>query len=160
MANCEPTALAALVVDANREYLSLLASILQEACCTPICFERGQPALAALRQRSFDILVMAARMPDVDGLTICAAARAWHGDHPVILLLSTRDQRNDRVTALDRGADDCMDKPVNPDELRARIEAKIRRVFGRTQPQAPQSARVQTGAAGGLRLLQANVGTG
>ena len=160
MANCEPKALTALVADADREYLSLLASLLQEAGCTPICFERGQPALAALRQRSFDILVMAARMPDVDGLTICAAARAWHGDHPVIVLLSTRNHRNDRVMGLDRGADDCIDKPVDPDELRARIEAKIRRVFGRTRPQEPYPARNQSGAAGGLRLVQVNRGTG
>ncbi|HZB94725.1 MAG TPA: response regulator transcription factor [Herpetosiphonaceae bacterium] len=160
MANCEPKALTALVVDADPECLSLLASLLQEAGCTPSCFDRGQQALAALRKRPFDILVMAARLPDVDGLTICAAARTWHGDDPVILLLSTRSHRQDRVTALDRGADDCIDKPFDPDELRARIEAKIRRVFGSTRLQAPRPGRTRASAAGRLRLLQVNGSTG
>jgi DNA-binding response OmpR family regulator len=139
MSNCEPEVLTALVVDADREYLSLLAAILQEAGCTPICFERGEPALAALRQRSFDVLVMAARLPDVDGIAMCIAARELYGDHAAILLLTTKDRINDCTTALNQGADDCVGKPFDVNELRARIEAKIRRVFGNTCSQIPRS---------------------
>ena len=83
-------------------------------------------ALARLRARSFDLLVLDVMMPGADGIDVCEQLRAGGGDIPV-LMLTARDAVRDRVVGLEAGADDYLVKPFANEELVARIRALLRR---------------------------------
>jgi two-component system, OmpR family, alkaline phosphatase synthesis response regulator PhoP len=88
----------------------------------------GAHAIVVGRTMRFEVIVLDAALPEVDGLAVCGALRA-HGpnlDSP-ILMLSTRDAEADRVAGLDSGADDFMGKPFGTRELIARVNALVRR---------------------------------
>ena len=74
-----------------------------------------------------DVLVLDVMMPYVGGLEVCRRLRAA-GDRTPILVLTARDQVEDRVGGLDAGADDYLVKPFALEELRARLRALLRRV--------------------------------
>jgi DNA-binding response OmpR family regulator len=80
---------------------------------------------AALRQGSFDALVLDLMLPDGDGLELCRSLRT-ESDLPV-LMLTARGDPTDRVVGLELGADDYLPKPFDPRELLARLRAILRR---------------------------------
>ncbi|MEV0319207.1 response regulator transcription factor [Streptomyces sp. NPDC050658] len=79
--------------------------------------------LAALRQP--DLVVLDLGLPDMDGVDVIKALRAW--SRTPILVLSARTSSNEKVAALDAGADDYVTKPFSMDELLARVRAAARR---------------------------------
>jgi two-component system, OmpR family, response regulator len=85
--------------------------------------ESAQAALAAER---FDLAVIDIGLPGVDGLTLVRRLRSA-GNRLPALILTARDSVNDKVQALDLGADDFLSKPFEPAELVARCHALIRR---------------------------------
>jgi two-component system KDP operon response regulator KdpE len=89
--------------------------------------------LAALHPTDFVILDLA--MPGMDGVEVCRQLRSW-SSVPVIVL-SVREGEQDKIAALDAGADDYLTKPFSLDELLARLRAVLRRVRGDAQPQTP-----------------------
>ena len=125
----EPTMPTALVVDDDPAILELLAEVLQDAGFSPTCFTRGQPALATLAGQGFDLLLIDLWLPDLKGFKLCEAARDWYGDAPAVMLITADQRVTSWITALDLGADDCVEKPFDIEELLARIAAK-RRVRG------------------------------
>jgi DNA-binding response OmpR family regulator len=126
-AHNERRAPTALVVDDDAATLELLAEVLQDAGFTPTCFTRGQPALATLAAQSFDLLLIDLWLPDLKGFALCQAARDWYGDAPTVMLITADQRVTSWITALDLGADDCLGKPFDIEELLARIGAKRRR---------------------------------
>jgi DNA-binding response OmpR family regulator len=78
----------------------------------------------------FDAIILDVMLPDHDGVTVCRRLRSRGIDTP-ILLLTGRQDLNDRIRGLDAGADDYLAKPFAFDELLARIRALTRR--GRTR---------------------------
>jgi two-component system response regulator QseB len=90
----------------------------------------GQHADDALRSDSFDAVVLDLGLPRKDGLDVLSALRS-RGDSTPVLCLTARDTLQDRVTGLDRGADDYLIKPFDLDELNARLRALMRRSAGR-----------------------------
>ena len=86
----------------------------------------GTEALAELRSRSFDLVVLDVLMPGRDGIEICEQLRA-EGDGLPVLMLTARDAVRDRVVGLEAGADDYLVKPFANEELVARIRALLRR---------------------------------
>lgn len=88
--------------------------------------EDGDDALARLRTRSFDAVVLDVMMPGADGIEICERLRA-DGDRLPVLMLTARHSVRDRVTGLDAGADDYLIKPFANEELVARLRALLRR---------------------------------
>lgn len=84
-----------------------------------------------LRQYHYDAVVLDLGLPDQDGNALLQPIRRWQADIP-ILIVTARDQIADRVRGLDLGADDFMVKPVDLDELAARLRAVIRRRAGRS----------------------------
>ena len=116
----------ALIVEDEPTMLEVLDDILTEAGFATTCYERGQPALAALAERHFDVLIIDQWLPDMNGLRICDAARARYGNTTAILMV-TADRRKEReILALERCVDDYVGKPFHVDELVARIKAKLR----------------------------------
>jgi two-component system response regulator QseB len=90
----------------------------------------GLHADDALRSDSFDAVVLDLGLPRKDGLDVLSALRG-RGDSTPVLCLTARDTLQDRVTGLDRGADDYLVKPFDLDELNARLRALMRRSAGR-----------------------------
>jgi two-component system KDP operon response regulator KdpE len=85
----------------------------------------GQEGLVEAAQRHPDIVVLDLGLPDMDGLVVLQRLREW-SEAPV-LVLSVREGEEDKVNALDRGADDYMNKPFSTAELLARLRAARRR---------------------------------
>lgn len=75
-----------------------------------------------------DLIVLDLGLPDMDGLGVIEELREW-SKVPVIIL-SVRDREQDKITALDAGADDYVTKPFNTGELLARIRAAMRHAVG------------------------------
>ncbi|OGR67257.1 MAG: hypothetical protein A2081_01290 [Elusimicrobia bacterium GWC2_61_19] len=85
-------------------------------------------ACQVVDHNKIDVVVLDRMLPDGDGLEFCAKLRSnpVHKAIPV-LMLSARSEVNDKVMGLKLGADDYMSKPCDMKELRARIEALLRR---------------------------------
>ena len=128
MASLEYGARTALVVDDEPVVLELLADILVEAGFATTCFGLGQPAVEALAQHRFDLLVIDLGLPDMNGMRICMEARDRYGDDVAILIVTADGRKEHRIAALELGADDVVGKPFAVDELLARIIAKLRRI--------------------------------
>jgi len=88
---------------------------------------RGEEALQALRTAAPDVVLLDVNMPGIGGIETLRRIRAAFPRLP-ILMLTVRDQEEDKVEALDLGADDYVTKPFSTRELLARIRAAIRRV--------------------------------
>jgi DNA-binding response OmpR family regulator len=91
--------------------------------------EDGESALSATATASYDLAVLDLNLPRLDGIHVLKSWRDSHQSHPV-LILSARDELQDRVRGLNCGADDYLLKPFEPSELVARIRAIARRRFG------------------------------
>lgn len=93
----------------------------------------GAAADAALASESFDLVVLDLGLPRRSGLEVLRALRA-RGQGLPVLILTARDATAEKVAGLDAGADDYLVKPVELDELAARVRALLRRAAGRAQP--------------------------
>jgi DNA-binding response OmpR family regulator len=93
----------------------------------------GLKAQTALRDRSFDAVLLDLGLPRCDGLEVLRRLRADRDATPV-LILTARDQVAERVSGLDSGADDYLVKPFDLDELLARLRVLGRRRAGRVDP--------------------------
>ncbi|MEX3921081.1 response regulator [Paraburkholderia sp. BR10872] len=101
----------------------------------------GQEGLAITATARPDLVIIDPMLPDMDGLDVIRQLRGWSAV-PVIVL-SARSRENDKVMALDAGADDYMTTPFGIAELLARIRAHLRR---QDRLVTPDSARVSFGA--------------
>lgn len=93
---------------------------------------RSGEADVKLRSAGYDLVVLDWNLPDGSGLQLCRDLVSGHlptleGDRPKILMLTARDDVEDRVAGLDSGADDYLVKPFAFAELSARVRALIRR---------------------------------
>jgi two-component system KDP operon response regulator KdpE len=86
----------------------------------------GEEALHVVRAESPDLILLDMNMPGMGGLAACAAIRGI--SDAGIIILSVRGSEQDKIAALDAGADDYMTKPYSLDELFARIRANLRRL--------------------------------
>ncbi len=82
--------------------------------------ENGMAAVSMCRETDFDVIIMDAMMPELDGFSACREIRAIK-DIPVIML-SARGEEYDRLFGFETGADDYVVKPFSPRELMARIK--------------------------------------
>jgi two-component system response regulator MprA len=118
--------MAILVVDDDTRLQDALRRVLVSNGFEVEVAADGEEALALLRSRLFDVLVLDVMMPGTDGLEVCARLRA-EGDALPVLMLTARDAVRDRVAGLEAGADDYLVKPFANEELVARVRALLRR---------------------------------
>ena len=93
----------------------------------------GHVADQALHTESFDFVVLDLGLPRLSGMEVLNRARA-RGQTMPVLILTASDATGDKVSGLDAGADDYLVKPIDLDELTARIRALTRRSAGRAAP--------------------------
>lgn len=122
-----------LVVEDNERMAALTADGLQRRGF--VCDIAGDLAHAddAMGSAGYDAIVLDLGLPDGDGIDWLASRRRYHQMPPAIIL-TARGALEDRITGLDAGADDYVVKPVEIDELAARIRTLLRRPGVRTQP--------------------------
>ncbi|AKD38485.1 protein YgiX [Pasteurella multocida subsp. multocida OH4807] len=96
-------------------------------------FRDGKTGLEAIKSAPYDAVVLDLTLPKMDGLAILETWRREKQDVPV-LILTARDTLDERVTGLQRGADDYLCKPFALAEVVARLQALIRRRYGQTNP--------------------------
>ena len=105
-----------------------LAQGLREAGYAVDATGNGEEGLGLAQANPYDALVLDLMVPELDGLTILRRLRAA-GSRVSVLVITARDQVQDRVEGLDLGADDYLVKPFAFDELLARLRALIRRRY-------------------------------
>ena len=115
-----------LVVDDEAPILEALERALRLEGFAVECAPGGRTALEAVARRPPAAIVLYVTMPDMNGRAVCARLRA-DGIRTPIMILSARDEVEDRVAGLQAGADDYLVKPFAVEELVARLQALLRR---------------------------------
>ena len=116
---------AIMIVEDEPELASVIADYARAAGYAPTVFGDGREALAAIRQRPPDLVVLDLMLPGLDGLSLCRAVRTF-SDVPIVMV-TARVEEVDRLLGLETGADDYLCKPFSPRELMARIKSILRR---------------------------------
>ncbi|HSE10611.1 MAG TPA: response regulator [Nocardioidaceae bacterium] len=114
-----------LLVDDEVALLRTLSMNLRARGYEVLTAESGEDALARVRRDSPDVVILDLGLPDISGVEVLRQLRGW-STVPVIVL-SARHGSDDKVEALDVGADDYVTKPFGIDELLARLRAAVRR---------------------------------
>ena len=123
-----------LVVEDNRELvLSVKKGLEQENISVDVAYD-GESGEEKAFINSYDGILLDLNLPKKDGLTVLQSLRAEEVESPVIII-TARDEIEERAKGLDFGADDYLVKPFELLELKARIRAVIRRYHGRALPQ-------------------------
>jgi putative two-component system response regulator len=116
-----------LGVDDEGSNLELLAAYLDESECDFVGVGDGRTALEAIRRTRPDLVLLDVVMPDLDGFEVCRRIKADPSNRllPVVLVTSL-SAVDDRVRDMEAGADDFLTKPLDRDELTARVLTLIR----------------------------------
>ncbi|HUA99516.1 MAG TPA: response regulator transcription factor [Terracidiphilus sp.] len=130
-----------LVVDDEAAIRAALRPSLAELGFRVTEATRGEEVLDLLRTRTFDAVLLDCNMPGIGGLETLRRARAAAPRLP-ILMVTVRDAEDQKVEALDLGADDYITKPFGMKELIARVRAAVRRV---NAPARPEDAPIEIG---------------
>lgn len=117
--------LTALIVDDEAQIRRLLRIVLEGDGYRVVDSETGRQGLSDIAMRRPDVVLLDLGLPDMDGLVVLQQLREW--SHVPVLILSVRDGPEDKVAALDSGADDYVTKPFDSAELLARLRAIQRR---------------------------------
>jgi len=124
-----------LVVDDDAPLqVALLRLLAQWGYATELAATAAE-ALGWLDRDLFDLVLLDLGLPDRDGISLCRQLRRRSGHQPLVLMLTARDDRNDKVRGFDAGADDYVVKPFDPELLRARLQALLRRAHRPLQSQ-------------------------
>ena len=115
-----------LVVEDEKKLGELIGRGLREEGYAADVADRGEDALWMARAVPYDAIVLDVMLPGADGFEVCRRLRSDDVWTPV-LMLTARDEIDDRVGGLDAGADDYLTKPFAFEELLARLRALTRR---------------------------------
>lgn len=124
-----------LVVDDEPQIVRALVINLKARKYEVDAAQDGATALKLAADRHPDVIVLDLGLPDMDGVDVIRGIRGW--TRVPILVLSARHSSDEKVEALDAGADDYVTKPFGMDELLARLRAAVRRA----EPAAPEGGQ-------------------
>ena len=113
-----------LVVDDEEDILELFSELLQRWGYEAVTARNGLEGLEKLRSQEIDLVVTDLKMPEMDGLEFLKHARDEDARTP-ILMLTGYPTIDTAIKAIQEGAYDYLIKPINPDELRFRIEKAL-----------------------------------
>jgi phosphate regulon transcriptional regulator PhoB len=146
-----------LIVEDDRDVVSLLKYNLQSEGYAVGAVSDGSLAMAEIRRRRPDLVILDLMLPGIGGLEIARLLRRSEREASIpLLMLTARGEESDRVVGLEVGADDYMTKPFSVRELVARVRALLRRSTPERSSQAihyddlvidPQEHRVRVGGS-------------
>lgn len=116
-----------LVVEDDKPIRNLITTTLKMNDYRFITAGRGNEAIMLSASHKPDIIILDLGLPDIDGVEVIERIRTW-SDVPIIIV-SARSEDRDKITALDKGADDYLTKPFSVDELLARLRVIQRRLM-------------------------------
>ncbi|EJZ81936.1 MtrAB system response regulator MtrA [Corynebacterium otitidis] len=131
-----------LVVDDDPAISEMLSIVLEDEGFKTVVVTDGAEAVDTFEESQPDLVMLDIMLPGVDGIEICRQLRA-RSDVPIIMLTAKADS-TDVVEGLESGADDYMTKPFKPNELVARVRARLRRL--------PDAEEVETIHLAGLEI--------
>ena len=127
-----------LVVDDEASIRRYLRAALGAQGLTVYESASGEEALQAVLSHRPDIIILDLGLPDIDGIEVTRRLREW--SQTPIIILSVREAEQDKIAALDAGADDYLTKPFGTGELLARMRVALRK-----QPSAANEPVFQSG---------------
>jgi len=115
-----------LVIEDNKDYQFLIQSTLSPEYHV-VCADNGQKGIELAKEHKPVLILLDISLGEVDGFEICHILKSQKemAEVPVIFL-SSRNDAHSKVMGFDLGADDYVEKPFNPEELKARIRTRIR----------------------------------
>ena len=114
-----------LIIEDEKNILDFMARTLRSNGYKTITSETGQSGLSIINSQCPDLILLDLGLPDMDGNDIISSVRKWTSCP--IIVISARAGEQDKVAALDLGADDYITKPFNPLEVVARVKTQLRR---------------------------------
>jgi len=117
-----------LIVEDEPDFLSMLSKAMREEGYAVDEAPDGDEALFKAESYDYDVIVLDVMLPRMDGFEVLRRLRKKK--KTPVLMLTARSKVNDRIHGLDTGADDYLAKPVDLNELAARVRALIRRAAG------------------------------
>jgi DNA-binding response OmpR family regulator len=115
----------AVIIEDDPDIRGLLETVLSQAGFETVSADNGIDGVAAVRQFSPVVTTLDVSLPGIDGFEAAKRIRSFSNTY--IVMLTARDEEIDALQGLESGADDYVTKPFRPRELRARIEAMLRR---------------------------------
>ena len=123
-----------LVEDSPETQLIVCAALKQKYSVKAV--STFKEAVAELNQTAYSLIILDVELPDGDGFKICSQIKHYEMNRSTsVVFLSGKTDVSDKVMGLSLGADDYISKPVDPFELQARVDARIRRVDEKKQSQ-------------------------
>jgi len=122
-----------LVVEDDRMIAKGLHTALRQEGYAVDGVSDGKSASEALRSSAFDLVLLDLGLPQRDGLEVLRELRR-RGDATPVIIVTARDEVQNRIAGLDAGADDYIVKPFDLDEVAARMRSVLRRAAGRGDP--------------------------
>ena len=115
-----------LIVEDEKNIVDIVRFNLQREGYATLEAYDGEAGLALAREKKPDLILLDVMMPKMMGFDVCRALRG-EGDNVPVIILTAREEEEDKVLGLEIGADDYITKPFSMRELMARVKANIRR---------------------------------
>ena len=132
-----------LVVEDDSAISNLIRTTLETQNYQYHTAKTGAGALLDAASYRPDIIILDLGLPDMDGVEVIQKVRGW--TNTPIIVVSARSEDQDKVDALDAGADDYLTKPFSIDELLARLRVALRRVRAEGEKLGEESSTYQNG---------------
>ena len=126
----------AVIIEDDADIRNLLEAISGQAGFVCYTAATGAEGIASIREHEPIVTTLDISLPGIDGFEVARQIRSFSSTY--IIMLSARDEEIDTLMGLDAGADDYLTKPFRPRELRARIEAMLRRYHIPPVTEAPE----------------------
>ncbi|MCK8825023.1 response regulator transcription factor [Fuchsiella alkaliacetigena] len=117
-----------LVVDDDQNIRKLITVYLKQAGYQILEAQNGPEAINLTNNEDPDLIILDIMLPKLDGWKVCQKLRERH--KLPIIMLTAKGEKYDKIKGFDLGADDYITKPFDPDELVARVQARMRRTEG------------------------------
>jgi two-component system KDP operon response regulator KdpE len=140
-----------LVVDDETPIRRFLRAALNGQGFTVYEASNGEETLTVVLTHRPDIIILDLGLPDMDGIEVTRRLREW--SQTPIIILSVREAENDKIAALDAGADDYLTKPFGTGELLARMRVAMRRFTNKTDQPILQVDKLKMDIARRLVML-------